>query len=287
MVRTPITVSVTEAQEAVLSEQAQQGCPPAEPFVRRPGPVTNAIALGQQLADALLAARALIHRTPTDLTIMVDGLRRWYYGHDPAERDRLLWRRFEEAKQTHARLEQAIHIARETLDVERPALGQAQAEHEALATRRLPATIEEEASGIRADAVRRYQSVGIECQQRAAAITELERLLPAPEQTLGPLKEAVTRVLEAVGTVDCEAFVHRVRESGELEQLRSRFERLRTMANTHAAEIDEWSRRVGRPVRVPRVRFPWPPPAVWDALLDAPTEAPKLIWDDDPNGFSS
>jgi len=133
---------------------------------------------------------------------MVDGLRRWYYALDPAQRDRQLWRRFEEATQTHARLEQAIHIARETLDVERPALVQAQAEHEALATRPLPATIEEEASGIRADAVRRYQSVGIECQQRAAAITELERLLPAPEQTLGQLPDVTARVLEAVGTVD-------------------------------------------------------------------------------------
>jgi hypothetical protein len=198
---------------------------------------------------------------------MVDGLRRWYYSHDPAERDRLLWRRFEEARQTHTRLEQAIQVAREALDVERPALGQAQAEHGALATRRLPATIEEEASGIRGDAVRRYQSVGIECQQRAAAIAELERLLPASEQTLGPLTEAVTRVLEAVGTVDGEAFVGRLRESGELEHLRARFERLRTMANTHAAGIHEWSQRIGRPVRVPRIIFPWPPAAIWDALL--------------------
>jgi hypothetical protein len=48
----------------------RKGCTSAS-LVRRPGPVTNAIALGQQLADALLAARVLIHRTPTDLTIMV------------------------------------------------------------------------------------------------------------------------------------------------------------------------------------------------------------------------
>src|SRR6266850_2276219 len=216
--RTPIKIS-TEAEPEAVSTTVQPE--PSMPAVRRPAPVTNAVALGRQLADALLEARALINRTPTDLAVMVDGLRRWYYSHDPTQRDRLLWRRFEEAKQTHARLEQAIHIAREALDIERPALGQAQAEHEALATRRLPATIEEEASGIRGDAVRRYLSVGIECQQRAAAIAELERLLPAPEQTLGPLTEAVTRVLEAVGTVDCEAFVHRIRESGELEQLRS------------------------------------------------------------------
>jgi len=260
---------------------------PAHTGTTHPSTVTNVIALGQQLAEAFGAARALIDRTPTDLEVMVANLRRWYYAHDPAERDRLLWRRFEEARQTHTRLEQAIHVAREALDVERAALGQAHEERDTLATRPLPATIEEEASGIRADAARRYQSVGIECQQRAAAVAELERLLPAPEQALGPLTEAVTRVLEAVGTIDREAFVRRVLESGELEQLRSRFERLRTMANTHAAAIDEWSRRVGRPVRVPRVRFPWPPPAVWDAFLNAPTEAPKLIWDDDPNGSSS
>ncbi len=274
--RTPI--KIPEEAEPEVSVPAA----PPMPLVRRPAPVTNALLLGQQLADALGMARALINRTPTDSAVVIEQLRRWYYGHDPAQRDRLLWRRFDEAKQTHARLEQAIHIARETLEVERPALVQAQAEHEALATRRLPATIQEEASGIRADAVRRYQSVGIECQQRAAAITELERLLPAPEQTLGPLTEAVTRVLETVGTVDREAFVRHLRESGELEHLRSRFERLRTMASTHAGEIDEWSRRVGRPVRVPRVVFRWPPTVAWDALLGAPAEVPELIRNDDP-----
>jgi len=275
--RTPIKIS------AEAEPEADAGVPPEPPmsFVHRPTPVTNPLLLGQQLGEVLLAARALINRTPTDSAVVVDQLRRWYYGHDPAQRDRLLWCHVEEAKQTRARLEHAIQLAREAHDVERPALVQAQAEHEALATRPLPATIEEEASGIRADAVRRYQSVGIECQQRAAAIAELERLLPAPEQTLGPLTEAVTRVLEAVGTVDCEAFVHRVRESGELEQLRSQFERFRTMANTHAAEIDEWSRRVGRPLRIPRVRFPWPPDPVWQALLDSAVEGPKLVWDDD------
>ena len=130
--------------------------------------------------------------------------------------------------------------------------------------------------------MRRYQSVGIECQERAAAIAELERPLPAPEQALGPLTEAVTRVVKAVGTVHSEAFVHRVRESGELEQLRSRFERLRLMANTHAAEIDEWSQRVGRPLRVPRVVFPWPSAAIWDGLLAEGVEAPQLVWDEDP-----
>jgi hypothetical protein len=80
--------------------------------------------------------------------------------------------------------------------------------------------------------------------------------------------------------------VRRVRESGELEHLRARFERMRTLANTHDAEIAEWSRRTGRQLRVPRVAFPWPPAPGWDALLSAPTEAPKLIWDDDPKGSS-
>ena len=274
--RTPIKIS------AEAEPEADAGVPPEPPmsFVHRPIPV-NALFLGQQLADALLAARALINRTPTDLAVMVDGLRRWYYGHDPAQRDRLLWRHVEEAKQTHVRLEHAIQLAREALDVERPALVQAQAEHEALATRPLPATIEEEASGIRADAVRRYQSVGIECQQRAAAIAELERLLPAPEQALGPLTEAVTRVLEAVETVYREAVAHRVSESGELEHFRSRFERLRAEANAHATEIEEWSQRVGRPLRIPRIAFSWPPDPVWQALLDSAVEGPKLVWDDD------
>jgi len=213
---------------------------------------------------------------------MVDGLRRWYYALDPAQRDRQLWRRFEEATQTHARLEQAIHIARETLDVERPALVQAQAERDTIAGRPLPATIEEEAAGTHPEAVRRYQSLSIECQQRAAAITELERLLPAPEQTLGQLPDVTARVLEAVGTVDREALVRRLRESGELEHLRSRLERLRTIANTRAAEIEELSQRVGRPLRIPRVVFPWPSAAIWDGLLAEGVEAPQLVWDDDP-----
>jgi hypothetical protein len=282
--RTPITIPMEAEPETVSTSVPPE---PPMPLVRRPATVTNALLRGQQLAEALGAARALINRTPTDPAVMVEQLRRWYYGHDPAQRDRLLWRHFEEARETHLRLDHAIQLARDALDLERPLLVQAQAEHEALATRRLPATIEEEASGIRADAVRRYQSVGIECQQRAAAIAELERLLQAPEQTLGPLTEAVTRVLEAVGTVDCEAFVHRVRESGELEQLRSRFERLRTIANTHAAEIDEWSQRVGRPLGLPRIAFPWPPAAIWDALLAEAVEAPQLVWDDDPQAPSA
>jgi len=276
--RTPIKIP----EEAEPEAGAGISVPPepSMPAVRRPAPVTNAIALGQQLADALLAARQLINRTPSGSVVLVDQLRRWYYDHDPAQRDRLLWRHFEEAAQTHTRLEQAIWIARETLDVERPALEQAQAEHEALATRPLSATVEEEASQPRSEALRRYQSLSSECQQRAAAITELERLLPAPEQTLGQLTEAIGRVLEAVVTIDHEAFVGRLRESGELEHIRARFDRLRTMANTHSGEIDEWSRRVGHPVRVPRVMFPWPSAAIWDVLLAEGVEAPQLVWDD-------
>ena len=215
--------------------------PPMPPM--RPAPVTNALLLGQQLAEALGAARALINRTPTDLAVMVEKLRRWYYAQHPDERERLLWERSTEAKQTHARLQHTIEVVREALEVERPALVQSQAEREALATRPLPATIEEEASGIRADTVRRYQSVGIECQQRAAAIAELEHL-------------------------------------------RSRLERLRAEASAHAAEIEEWSQQVGRPLRIPRIVFPWPPAPVWQALLGAPAEAPELRWDDDPQAPS-
>src|SRR6185503_326964 len=62
--------------------------------VRRPAPVTNALLLGQQLAEARGAARALIDRTPTDLAVMVEELRRWYYTLHPDERERLLWQRF-------------------------------------------------------------------------------------------------------------------------------------------------------------------------------------------------
>ncbi len=78
--------------------------------------------------------------------------------------------------------------------------------------RALPATIEEDARGTHAEAVRRYHSLGVECQQRAAAIAELERLLPTLEQTLAPLTEAVGRGLEAVGTIAREALVQRVSE---------------------------------------------------------------------------
>src|SRR5712671_3472778 len=118
---------------------------------RRP-PVTNVIVVGQQLAQAFGAAQALINRIPRDPDAAIRDLRRWYDRQHPGERDRLLWQRFLETRSTHARLEHAIRVAREALDVERSALVEAQAERVTLAARSLPATIEEEASGIRADA---------------------------------------------------------------------------------------------------------------------------------------
>ena len=216
----------------------------------------------------------------------IEELRRWYYRQHPAERDRVLWQRFTEAEHTYARLASATRVAREALDGERAALKQAEAERKLLAAQRLPATVEEEATDSRPDAVRGYQLTGFECQKRQAAIAELERLLPPPEQILSPLMEATARLLEAVVTVAREAFVRRVRESGELEQLRTRFERLRAMANTHETELKDWTERAGRQLRVPRVAFPWPPAAVWDALLGAPAQGPELGWNDDPKSSS-
>jgi hypothetical protein len=247
---------------------------------RRP-PVTNVMLVGQQLAQAFGAAQALINRIPRDPDAAIRDLRRWYDRQHPDERDRLLWRCFLEAEQTYGHLHGAIEVARAALDAERLALIQVDVERNALATHPLPATVEDAATEPGVEPVRRYQSLGLERDARQAARAELERLLPAPEQTLGQLPDAIARVLETVVTIDREALVRRVRESGELEQLRSRFERLRAMTNTHGADIDEWSRRVGRPVRVPRIAFPWPPEPVWPALLGAPAEAPKLVWDDD------
>ena len=247
---------------------------------RRP-PVTNVTLLGQQLAQAFGAAQALIDRIPKDRDVTIEELRRWYYRQHPVERDRVLWQRFTEAEHTYARLASATRVAREALDGERAALKQAEAERKLLAAQRLPATVEEEAADRRPDAVRGYQLTGFECQKRQAAIAELEHLLPPPEQILSPLTEATVRLLEAVVTIDREAFARRVGESGELEQLRGHFEHLRVTANTHAAEIDEWSQQVGRPLRIPQVAFPWPPAPGWQALLSSPTEAPELVWDDD------
>ena len=55
------------------------------------------------------------------------------------------------------------------------------------------------------------------------------------------------------------------------------------MANTHEAELAEWSQRAGRALRVPCVDFPWPAATVWKALLEGPVEAPRLVWSDDTN----
>jgi hypothetical protein len=77
-----------------------------------------------------------MERTPTDLKVIVEQLRRWYYSQHPDERDRLLWQRFLDAKFRHVRLVQA------------------QAEREIRAARPLPATIEQEATGARPEAVR-------------------------------------------------------------------------------------------------------------------------------------
>ena len=267
----------TPGPASAVSSVDQQN-PSSSP--RRP-PVTNVTLLGQQLAQAFGAAQALIDRIPKDRDVTIEELRRWYYRQHPVERDRVLWQRFTGAEHTYARLASATRVAREALDGERAALKQAEAERKLLAAQRLPATVEEEATDSRPDAVRGYQLAGVECQTRQAAIAELERLLPAPEQTLRLVTEVVVLVLEAVVTIDREALVRRVRESGELEHLRSRFERLTAESTTHATEIEKWSQQVGRPLRIPRVAFPWPPAPVWQALFSSPTEVPELVWDDD------
>ena len=245
------------------------------------------MVVGQQLAQALGPAQALVNRIPEDPKAAVEELRGWYARQHPAERDRLLWQCFLEVEQTYEHLERASQVAREALDDEQRAVAQVEVERNALAAQPLPTTVEDAATEARVEPVRRYQALGLECDARQTAIAELERLLSPTEQTLSPLADATVRLLEAVVTIDREAFVRRLRESGELEHLRSRFERLRTMANTHAAEIDDWSQRVGRPVRVPRVAFPWPSAAVWKALLDPVVEGPELVWDEDPKGLST
>jgi len=256
--------------------------PPSSPSSPRP-PVTNVILVGQQLAQALGPAQALLNRIPEDPKAAVEELRGWYARQHPPERDRLLWQCFLEAEQTYGRLQGAIDIAREALDDEQRAVAQVEAERNALAAQPLPTTVEDVAAEARIEPVRRYQALGLECDARQTAIAELERLLLSPEQTLSLLAEATVRVLEAVVTIERETFVRRVGESGELEYLRSRFVRLRTMANTHAAEIDEWSQRIGHPLRVPGVAFPWPPAAIWDTLLAEAVEPAQLVWDDDSN----
>jgi hypothetical protein len=269
---------------ALLDTSGEQQVPSSTP--RRP-PVTNVMLIGQQLAHAFGAAKALIARIPKDRDVAIEELRRWYDHQHPAERDHLLWQRFTGAEQTYGRLESAIRVTREALDVEHLALVQAEGERSALGADPLPATVEDEATGARVEALRRYQSLGIERQARQAAMADLERLLLAPEQTLGLLAEATVRLLEAVVTIEREAFVRRLLEAGELKNLRARFERLKAMANTHEAAIEKWSQRVGRPVRVPQIVFPWPPTVALDALLGAPAEGPELAWNEDPKDLST
>jgi len=238
-----------------LDMSGEQQRPSSTP--RRP-PVTNVILVGQQLAQAFGAAQALINRIPRDPDAAIRNLRRWYDRQHPADRNRLLWLCFLQAEQTYGHLHGAIEVARAALDAERLALIQVDVERNALAMHPLPATVKDAATEPGVEPVQRYQSLGLERDARQAARAELERLLPAPEQTVSLLVEATVRLLETVVSIDREDLVRRVRESGELEQLRARLERLRTMANTHAAEIDEWTQRLGRPLRVPRVAFPWP-----------------------------
>ena len=76
-------------------------------------------------------------------------------------------------------------------------------------------------------------------QQRAAAIADLDRMLLARDDTLDRLRETTTRVLEATIPVEREAFVRRVRKSGELEHLRTRFERFQAAAQERDAQVDE------------------------------------------------
>jgi hypothetical protein len=145
----------------------------------------------------------LIDRIPKDRDVTIEELRRWYYRQHPVERDRVLWQRFTEAEHTYARLASATRVAREALDGDRAALKHAEAERKLLAAQHLPATVEEEATDRRPDAVRGYQLAGFECQKQQAAIAELERLLPSPEQTLRLWKPSS----QSIGRRWCGAFV--------------------------------------------------------------------------------
>ena len=61
-------------------------------------PTTNVLTLAQRLAEAVGSARSLIHGTPAEIAVQVEGLRRWYHAQPPPESDRLLWRRFAAAE---------------------------------------------------------------------------------------------------------------------------------------------------------------------------------------------
>jgi len=70
---------------------------------------TDALLLGQQLGEAVGAARILIDNAARERSVMIDLVRRWYHTQHSQERDRRLWLRFSDAAQIHTRLEQAIH----------------------------------------------------------------------------------------------------------------------------------------------------------------------------------
>jgi MFS family permease len=89
------------------------------------------------------------------------------------------------------------------------------------------------------------------------AAIHLVAVLTLTSGLLGLLAEATGRLLEAVVTIDREALVRRLREAGELENLRARFERLKARANTHEADC---AAQVARMIAPPR-------PLVWALAL--------------------
>lgn len=261
-----------------ISHPVQHPVQPPHSQQTRRATVTDALLLGQHLGEAVGAARTLIDKTAAAGSSLVAALRREYYGRHSDEGHHLLWLRFVYAQQIHARLEQAIQATHMALNAERSALVEAEAERSALATIPLPGTVEQEALEGRAAGVRLYKELCLECQQRTAAIADLEHILPGPEKVLPDLIATTARVLEAVVTIEREAFVQRVCDAHEFEHFRARLEYLHAMAHTHEAELAEWSQRAGRLLQVPSVKFPWPSPTVCRALLEVPVEGPTLVW---------
>lgn len=171
------------AAESRLSNSADQQAPLPSPS--RP-PVTNVILLGARLADAFGPAQVLLNRTPSSPADLVENLRQWYYRQHPADRTRLLWQRFIDAEQMCDGLESAVQATREAIDVERDTLAQAEAERAALVDQPLPVTVGQEAARPRADVILRYEALQLECQQRQAALSEMERLVTEPERVWQP-----------------------------------------------------------------------------------------------------
>src|SRR5690348_12274555 len=92
-------------------QAVQHPAHPTHPQQTRRASVTDALLLGQQLGEAVGAARMLIDNAAGETSLMIDLLRRWYHTQHPEDRDRRLWLRFTDAAQVHTRLEQAIHTA--------------------------------------------------------------------------------------------------------------------------------------------------------------------------------